>query len=67
MIEIGYNYRITDFQSALGTSQLKKIFSFIKKRRKIAAMYDAFFSSFNQFIIPEVKKNFFHAYHIYPL
>jgi dTDP-4-amino-4,6-dideoxygalactose transaminase len=67
MAELGFNYRLTDFQSALGTSQLKKINTFIKKRRKIARVYDVFFSSFEHFVIPQVKKNFFHAYHLYPL
>ena len=36
MSDLGYNYRITDIQSALGNSQLKKIDKFIKARRKIA-------------------------------
>ena len=67
MAEIGFNYRLTDFQSALGISQLRKINTFIKKRRKIAAVYDDFFSSFDHITTPQAKKNFFHAYHLYPL
>jgi dTDP-4-amino-4,6-dideoxygalactose transaminase len=67
MNELGFNYRITDFQSALGISQLAKINSFIKKRRIIAGVYDKFFSSEDNIIVPHVKKNIFHAYHLYPL
>ena len=40
MIKLGYNYRLTDFQSALGSSQLKRLDKFIKKRRSIAKKYD---------------------------
>ena len=40
MQELGYNYRITDIQCALGLSQLKKIKKFLKKRKKIAKKYD---------------------------
>ena len=67
MNELGFNYRITDFQSALGISQLTKINTFIKKRRIIARVYDKFFSSYGDLIFPHVKKNIFHAYHLYPL
>lgn len=67
MKELGYNYRITDFQCALGISQLKKLNQFIKKRKKIAKIYDACFKNNSAFIIPHVKKNYGHAYHLYPL
>ncbi|MBI5724206.1 MAG: UDP-4-amino-4,6-dideoxy-N-acetyl-beta-L-altrosamine transaminase [Planctomycetes bacterium] len=38
--ELGYNYRITDIQCALGISQLKKLGAFVARRRQIAARYD---------------------------
>ncbi len=40
MQELGFNYRITDFQCALALSQLKKINKFIERRKKIAEIYD---------------------------
>jgi len=44
MVDLGYNYRITDFQCALGTSQLNKLPSWLKRRWEIAAQYDKAFS-----------------------
>lgn len=41
---LGYNYRITDFQAALGISQLRKVDSFIKARQSIADIYKKAFS-----------------------
>lgn len=67
MSDLGYNYRITDFQSALGNSQLKKIDKFIQARRRIAKIYDNGFSK-NKFIkVPKVNSNMSHAYHLYTL
>jgi len=44
MTELGYNYRITDFQCALGQSQLKKLPQWILRRQEIAAIYDEAFT-----------------------
>jgi len=41
MHELGYNYRITDFQCALGLSQLKRLDAFVARRREIADRYRA--------------------------
>ncbi|SFZ77489.1 UDP-4-amino-4,6-dideoxy-N-acetyl-beta-L-altrosamine transaminase [Chitinimonas taiwanensis] len=38
--ELGYNYRITDIQAALGLSQLHKLDAFVARRRELAARYD---------------------------
>jgi len=44
MQQLGYNYRITDMQCALGTSQLKRLPGFIKRRREIVVLYNDGFS-----------------------
>lgn len=41
MTELGFNYRITDIQCALGISQLAKLEGWVAKRNELAAMYDA--------------------------
>ncbi|MET3900836.1 perosamine synthetase [Devosia sp. UYZn731] len=46
MQELGYHYRITDIQCALALSQLKKLDSFIARRRQLAIDYDADFAGF---------------------
>jgi dTDP-4-amino-4,6-dideoxygalactose transaminase len=43
-LELGYNYRITDIQCALGISQMRKLDRFAEHRRKLAAIYDAEFA-----------------------
>ena len=67
MVELGYNYRITDFQCALGINQLKKLNHFIDKRRQIAFKYDESFSDNDNLTIPKSDNAIKHAYHIYPL
>ena len=67
MNEIGYNYRITDFQCALGISQLAKLEKFVKKRNYLANIYNNYFQEVDIFQIPEVQKKSKHAFHIYPL
>lgn len=49
-LELGYNYRLSDLQAALGTSQLAKLADFTKRRQMIVARYDEAFS-----MIPEVS------------
>lgn len=63
----GFNYRMTDFQSALGSNQLKRLGEFVSQRRIIAAHYNKELSSSEYITIPESQSNVRHAYHIYPL
>ena len=65
--DLGYNYRLTDIQSALGISQLKKLDQFIKRRNEIAKIYNNKLKDSDLFEIPKVQKNISHAYHLYPL
>ncbi|MDC3106761.1 UDP-4-amino-4,6-dideoxy-N-acetyl-beta-L-altrosamine transaminase [SAR86 cluster bacterium] len=67
MQELSQNFRLTDFQSALGVSQLKKIDQFIKKRNELADIYDGLIDRLSsKIIIPlKSKKNVLHARHLY--
>ena len=66
MVELGYNYRLSDIQCALGISQLKKLNKFVQRRNQIANIYSKNFKN-SIFKKPIVEKNNFHSYHLYPL
>lgn len=63
----GYNYRLTDFQCALGISQFKKINKFIKRRREIVAKYNQAFKEIKEIITLTEKPYVKSAWHIYPI
>ncbi|MFH1451236.1 MAG: UDP-4-amino-4,6-dideoxy-N-acetyl-beta-L-altrosamine transaminase [bacterium] len=63
----GYNCRLTDFQCALGISQLKKLDRFISCRRKIASQYDQAFKGIKEIKCLVEKDYAKSAYHIYPI
>lgn len=50
-VELGYNYRITDFQAALLSSQLKKLPLFKQRRKEVVAMYDKAFADMPEIIV----------------
>ena len=62
---LGRNYRITDFQAALGMSQLKKLNGFIDNRSELAWMYDELLSDVDGVRVPVVQNNVKHAWHLY--
>ena len=65
MVEPGYNYRLSDIHSALGTSQLRKLPRFLARRRAIAARYDAAFADLPSLAPLAVRPGVNHAYHLY--
>jgi len=67
MQHLGYNYRLTDLQCALGITQLKKLDKFIKRRRDIVTHYNEAFREMPEIITPFEKKDVRSAYHIYAI
>jgi dTDP-4-amino-4,6-dideoxygalactose transaminase len=66
MHELGFNYRISDIQCALGSSQLARLDRFNQRRREIAAYYRARLDQ-DLAVTPTVRPYVEHAYHLYPL
>lgn len=66
MQTLGYNYRITDFQAALGNSQLKRADEGLLRRREIAAAYNEAFKE-KKYIKGQSGNIVGHAYHLYVL
>jgi dTDP-4-amino-4,6-dideoxygalactose transaminase len=64
MQDLGFNYRLTDFQAALGNSQLRFADEGLKRRREIAAIYEKAFSK-KSFITGQSGVIIGHAYHLY--
>lgn len=65
MVDLGYNYRLTDIQCSLGLSQLGKLDKWLSRRRAIAAIYDSYFKD-SAFVKPlGVRSDVSHAYHLY--
>ena len=64
MTELGFNYRITDMQCALGLSQLSKLDDFVRRRHEIALCYDEAFSK-SDIIVPLYPFSENSAYHLY--
>lgn len=64
MQQLGYNYRLSDIQAALGISQLKRAGEGVRRRNEIACKYNKAFKD-TSVKTPFVEQRFYHAYHLY--
>jgi perosamine synthetase len=65
MVDLGFNYRLTDFQCALGLTQLKKLSEWVRKRQEIAQIYNAQLGRIPGITLSKVRDDVSHAYHLY--
>ncbi len=65
IVELGYNYRLTDIQCALGLSQLSKLPARIERRQAIAREYDRAFAALAEVSPLVLRTDVSHAYHLY--
>jgi len=65
MVDLGYNYRLTDFQCALGISQISRLEQSVTRRREIARRYDEAFTRMPAINPLAVRPYVSHAYHLY--
>jgi dTDP-4-amino-4,6-dideoxygalactose transaminase len=67
MVELGFNYRLTDFQCALGLSQLGRLDAVLKRRTQLAERYVTALAAVAGVSIPAVPAHVRHAWHIFPV
>lgn len=65
MVDLGYNYRLTDIQCALGMAQLHKLQDWVARRREIARRYDMAFAEIPAVQPLVIREGVLHAYHLY--
>ena len=65
-IELGFNYRLTDIQAALGISQLKRLDNFLNDRHDIAKYYDETLKNL-PVVLPYQAHGNYSSYHLYPI
>jgi len=63
-VELGYNYRMTDIQAALGLSQLTRIDEFVKRRHYLVGRYDQAFQNMPVIALQQ-KRDTYSAFHLY--
>lgn len=64
-LDLGYNYRMTDIQAALGLSQLKKADRFLQRRREIAGIYTEAFKNMRTVAVPFQQDGCSSSWHLY--
>lgn len=62
---LGYNYRLTDIQAALGSSQLNKLDMFVEKRKEIVTQYNEAFKNVSQITLPFQNQDGESSWHLY--
>ncbi|NYT09585.1 MAG: UDP-4-amino-4,6-dideoxy-N-acetyl-beta-L-altrosamine transaminase [Methanosarcinales archaeon] len=67
MIDLGYNYRLTDISCALGLSQLKRLDQNLSRRREIASTYRSEFEDIPGVILPTERSYVASAWHLYAI
>jgi len=67
MVDLGYNYRITDIQCALGLSQMKRLEEFVNKRHSVRNQYESLFSNIEDVIVPYQSTDSYSSLHLYPV
>jgi UDP-4-amino-4,6-dideoxy-N-acetyl-beta-L-altrosamine transaminase len=67
MVSFGFNYRLSDIQSALGLSQLRRLDARLKRREEIAGRYHQAFAAMPEVTAAPTSPGTRHAWHIYPL
>lgn len=65
MQDLGFNYRLTDFQAALGVSQLERADKGLERRQDIARKYDDAFAYIESIKTPQRADDIYHAFHLY--
>jgi UDP-4-amino-4,6-dideoxy-N-acetyl-beta-L-altrosamine transaminase len=65
-VELGFNYRMTELQAALGVSQMQRLDDFVAMRHKLQQRYDEMLKDL-PVIIPHQDKNSYSALHLYPI
>jgi UDP-4-amino-4,6-dideoxy-N-acetyl-beta-L-altrosamine transaminase len=63
-VELGYNYRMTDIQAALGASQLERLDHFVARRHELARVYDEGLKSL-PLVLPWQDPRSYSSYHLY--
>lgn len=66
-VDLGFNYRITDMQAALGYSQMQKVDKFVARRRELAARYDELLKDIPIVKLPCQNKDTASSWHLYVL
>jgi perosamine synthetase len=67
MVALGYNYRLSDLQCVLGTSQLRRLPQSLERRRALAARYTAALCDVPALRLQSIPQGYTHAYHLYPV